>query len=804
VAIARAEVGPDADRTRLAVIAMGKTGGCELNYISDVDVIFVAEPADGVPEEESTAIATDLATRLMRICSASTPAGSLWQVDPALRPEGKNGPLVRTVASHRSYYERWAKTWEFQALLKARAVAGDAAVGQAYCEAVQPMVWQASSRENFVDDVQAMRRRVEQHIPAAEADRQLKLGPGGLRDVEFSVQLLQLVHGRADESLRTGTTLDGLAALSAGGYVGRDDAATLGTAYRLLRTLEHRIQLFRLRRTHLMPTSENDLRWLGRALGHRSSPGEAVVAQWRAQQREVRRLHERIFYRPLLSAVARLSDSDVRLTPEAARERFSALGFRDPRGALRHLEALTGGISRRAAIQRQLLPVMLGWFADEADPDAGLLAFRKISDELGSTHWYLRLLRDEGSAAERLAHTLARSRFAADLLEQAPECVQFLGDSSGLQPRSREDVLRRMRSAAGRKDDPASAVLAARTIRRSELFRVAVADLTGAVTLDALGGAMTDLTAALLEVTLEVCLRDLEERTGAPPLTRVLVVGMGRLGGAEQGYGSDADVVFVHDPVEGADEGEAQTQALEVVKELIRLLGLSGPDPNLDVDASLRPEGKNGPLVRSLESYRQYYSRWSLVWEAQALLRAAPVAGDPGLAERYLALVAPIRWPAGGLDDGQVREIRTLKARMEAERLPRGGDRKTHFKLGHGGLSDVEWVVQLVQLRHAHTHPELRTTSTMAALAAAERLGLVGAEHAADLAAAWRLASSMRNAGVLFRAKALEAVPTDPRDADGIARILGLPGGSGQDLAERFRRVARRARAAHEAELYGA
>ena len=162
-----------------------------------------------------------------------------------------------------------------------------------------------------------------------------------------------------------------------------------------------------------------------------------------------------------------------------------------------------------------------------------------------------------------------------------------------------------MRSAAGRKDDPASAVLAARTIRRSELFRVAVADLTGAVTLDALGGAMTDLTAALLEVTLEVCLRDLEERTGAPPLTRVLVVGMGRLGGAEQGYGSDADVVFVHDPVEGADEGEAQTQALEVVKELIRLLGLSGPDPNLDVDASLRHEGKNGPLVRSLESYRQ-------------------------------------------------------------------------------------------------------------------------------------------------------------------------------------------------------
>ncbi|HOB80008.1 MAG TPA: bifunctional [glutamine synthetase] adenylyltransferase/[glutamine synthetase]-adenylyl-L-tyrosine phosphorylase [Ornithinibacter sp.] len=800
--IARDEVGADAGRTRLAVIAMGKTGGRELNYISDVDVIFVAEPADGVPEEESTAIATDLATRLMRICSASTATGALWQVDPALRPEGKNGPLVRTVASHRSYYERWAKTWEFQALLKARPVAGDAEVGQAYCDAVQPMVWQASTRENFVADVQAMRRRVEQHIPPAEAARQLKLGAGGLRDVEFSVQLLQLVHGRADESLRTGTTLDGLAALSAGGYVGREDAATLATAYRLLRTLEHRIQLYRLRRTHLMPTAASDLRRLGRALGHRSSPADAVIAQWKAQQREVRRLHERIFYHPLLSAVARLSDSEVRLTPEAARERLSALGFRDPHGALRHLEALTDGLSRRAAIQRQLLPVMLGWFADEADPDAGLLAFRKISDELGTTPWYLRLLRDEGSAAERLAHTLARSRFAAGLLEQAPECVQFLGDAAGLRPRAREDVLRRMRSAAGRKDDPASAVLAARTIRRSELFRVAVADLSGLLTLDGLGTAMTDLTSALLEVTLELCVRDLEARTGAPALTRVVVVGMGRLGGGEQGYGSDADVLFVHDPVDGADEGAAQAQALEVVKDLIRLLGLRGPDPNLDIDAGLRPEGKNGPLVRSLASYREYYARWSLVWEAHALLRAKPIAGDADLGQRFLDLVAPLRWPAGGLDATQVREIRTLKARMEAERLPRGADRKTHFKLGHGGLSDVEWVVQLVQLQHAHAHPELRTTSTMAALSAAESLGLIDPDHATDLAASWRLASSMRNAGVLFRAKTVDAVPTDPRDADGIARILGLPGGSGQELGERYRKLARRARAAHEAEFY--
>ena len=809
--IARSELGEAADGTRLAVIAMGKTGGQELNYISDVDVIFVAEPGvgpDGEPVDEaaSTALAADLAARVMRVCGAHTAAGSLWEVDPALRPEGKAGPLVRTVGSHRAYYERWAKTWEFQALLKARPVAGDAEIGRAYLEAMSPFVWQAASRENFVDEVQAMRRRVEQHVPKAESDRQIKLGPGGLRDIEFSVQLLQLVHGRSDESLRSRNTLEALAALSAGGYVGREDAATLADAYRFLRTLEHRIQLHRLRRTHVMPNGPGDLRRLGRALGLRSQPDEEIVAQWRARQREVRRLHERIFYRPLLSAVARLSRDEARLTPEAARERLSALGFRDPRGALRHLEALTEGPSRRAALQRQLLPVMLGWFADEADPDAGLLAFRRISDELGSTPWYLRLLRDEGSAAERLAHTLARSRYAGDLLEQAPESVQFLGDSRGLTPRTRDEILTRMRAAAGRRDTAVDAIAAARVIRRSELFRIAVADLTGRIGLGEVGAALTAVTTALLEVALEHVTKDVVARTGGRPLTRMLVVGMGRLGGGEQSYGSDADVLLVHDPV-GQGSGEvdaqaAQDQALEIVKELVKILGQRGPDPVVEIDTDLRPEGKNGPLVRSLASYAEYYGRWAHVWERHALVRAAPVAGDPELAERFAALIDPLRWPDGGLTAEQLRDIRRLKARMEAERLPRGADRKTHLKLGHGGLSDVEWVVQLTQLRHAHEHPSLRTPSTLEALDAAVDAGLIDAERGTDLRRAWELASRIRNAGVLFRSRGLESLPSDPREADGVARILGMPAGSGEMLTDTYRRYARRARAAHEQLFY--
>jgi glutamate-ammonia-ligase adenylyltransferase len=207
LAIASTAAPDDAALCRLAVIAMGKCGGHELNYVSDVDVIFVGEAAEGADEGKAVRAATKLAAHMMRICSETTVEGSIWPVDANLRPEGRNGPLVRTLASHLAYYQRWAKTWEFQALLKARPVAGDLALGAEYVDALEPLVWKVAERENFVTDVQKMRRRVVENIPAAEIDRELKLAPGGLRDVEFAVQLLQLVHGRADTSLRSGTTL---------------------------------------------------------------------------------------------------------------------------------------------------------------------------------------------------------------------------------------------------------------------------------------------------------------------------------------------------------------------------------------------------------------------------------------------------------------------------------------------------------------------------------------------------------------------------------------------------------------------
>ncbi len=832
LAIARSQLPPGSAPARLAVIAMGKCGGRELNYASDVDVIFVAAAA-GDPRPDSAGpgsagadsagaeaevlrTATRLAAGLVRTCSQTTAEGALFPVDPNLRPEGRDGPLVRTLASHVAYYQRWAKTWEFQALLKARPVAGDRELGQAYLDALSPMVWQAAQRPHFVADVQAMRRRVIGNLAPGEAPRQLKLGPGGLRDIEFAVQLLQLVHGRTDDSLRETGTLPALAALARGGYVGREDAASMAAAYRFLRTVEHLLQLRQLRRTHTLPEDPAALRRLGRALRRartrggaaapappsRADPAAELMAQWRQHAREARRLHEKLFYRPLLDAVARLPADAVRLTREEARARLEALGYADPAGALRHIEALTSGVSRRAAIQRTLLPVMLEWFADAAQPDAGLLAFRQVSDALGDSPWYLRLLRDDTNVARRMARLLASSRYATDLLMRAPETVALLGSDDQLAPRPATALHTEATAVVSRHTSADEAAQAVRALRRRELLRTAAADLLGVTTVEETEEALTVITAVTIGGALEAAISQFERESGPMP-TRICVVGMGRFGGRETGYGSDADVMFVHDPLPGAEDQVASRAAHTVAEEVRRLLAQPAPDPPLVVDPGLRPEGRQGPLVRTLASYRAYYQRWSLAWEAQALLRADPAAGDRELGERFNALADEFRYPAGGISATAVLDIRRLKARMEAERMPRGTDPAMHLKLGPGGLSDVEWVVQLLQLTHAHEVPALRTTRTLTALRAAEEAGLIGADDAAALAASWRLATRIRNAVVLLRGRSSDVLPAKQAERAAVARILGYSPDASQDLVEDYRRTARRARAVMERLFYG-
>ncbi|WP_018907642.1 bifunctional [glutamine synthetase] adenylyltransferase/[glutamine synthetase]-adenylyl-L-tyrosine phosphorylase [Salinispora arenicola] len=801
--LALGELPEGTPRPRLAVVAMGKCGGGELNYVSDVDVIFVAA------EDDDLSAATTVATRLIHVCGLVA-----WPVDAALRPEGKRGPLVRTLASHLAYYRRWARTWEFQALLKARPAAGDLALGQEWIDQLAPLLWRAAERPEAVEDVRAMRRRIIDHIPPAEQEREIKRGPGGLRDIEFAVQLLQLVHGRGDEALRAPGTIPALRALVTGGYVGRADGEALLRGYHFLRTVEHRLQLQGLRRTHTVPTDPASLRWLAGALGYAATPGRSAVEAFRAERithaTEVRRLHAKLLYRPLLASVARVPADGLRLTPTAARNRLEILGFADPGGALRHLQALTGGVSRTAAIQRTLLPVLLSEFADAPEPDRGLLSYRQVSDKLGSTPWYLRLLRDEGPVARRLARVLSSSRYATDLLAREPEALRLLAEESEFAARPRGVLCEGFAAAAARHvGDPVEAIRAVRALRRRELVRLACADVLSragslapspprvegravpALTdVSAVGTALADVT----DATLAAALRAARAAQPSMPGLRFAVIGMGRLGGYESNYLSDADVLFVYDPPEGASESAASAAAQAVAEELRRLLSMPAPDPALGVDTDLRPEGRQGPLVRSLAAYAQYYARWSRIWEAQALLRARFVCGDDELGTEFLAMVEPVRHPVEGLTREQAVEIRRIKARVETERMPRGADPATHTKLGRGGLADVEWAVQLLQLRHAGQLPALRGTRTLDALAAARDAGLVDPADAAAMSAGWTLAAQVRNALMLVRGRAADQLPRHGVELAGVVRLLGRddPG----EFLDEYLRTGRRSRAA--------
>ncbi|PRZ15248.1 bifunctional [glutamine synthetase] adenylyltransferase/[glutamine synthetase]-adenylyl-L-tyrosine phosphorylase [Nesterenkonia sandarakina] len=813
LAVSRAELthrnGRTAETVELAVIGMGKCGARELNYISDVDVIFVHRASADIDSAAARNTAVAMASGISKVINGTGPEPGLWEVDANLRPEGREGDLSRTLESHLEYYKRWAHGWEFQALLKARPIAGSRSLGQDYIEAIWPQVWTSSAQENFVENVQRMRRRVFDNIPADEVDREIKLGRGGLRDIEFTVQLLQLVHGRVDESLRVRDSLTAIEMLEAGEYVARSDRDAMSRCYRMLRLYEHRIQMSNMRRTHLMPVKPDEVRALAHAVQppnrRRRPAGDEVLHQWREIAREVASFHERIFYRPLLSTTAVLSDEEVRLTAKAAQDRLAALGYHDPAGAMRHISTLTSGVSRRAKLQRRILPMMLGWFGEGVDPDGGLLAFRRLSESLGQSPWYLTMLRDSSVAAERLCLVLSGSRFISDMLEHSPESTKWLGDNAALAPRSFDALWKEISNKITRhKGDLEAAMRLTRLVRQRETLRVAIGDAVGLLELSEVGTALSDVDRAATLGAMRVAESEVWQAEGRH--ADLAVIAMGRQGGREIGYGSDMDAMFVHDVAEGGDaklaDAQAQKLAMRVSAQLSKPLkpAIRGEFP-LKLDADLRPEGKQGPLSRSLESYTEYYRRWMDVWERQALLRARPIGGDDDLLDGFMELADSVRYGPPP-SSSQIREIRRIKARVESERLPRGADPSRHVKLGRGGLSDVEWLVQLFQLQHAHAMPRLRTSSTLVALDAMVDEELISPLDAEQLAEAWKLCTRVRSATTVWSGKTADVLPSARRDLDAVARWCGFPSGGSAEFEDHYLRTTRRCRQVYERLFY--
>ena len=760
-----------ADADGLAVIGMGKLGGHELNYSSDIDVVFVgAGPLDR---------ATKAARRVMAI------AGLAYRVDPDLRPEGRDGALVRTLESYEAYWARWAEPWERQAMLKAVPVAGFDELGGDFHARAQAWLWGDPFDADAIREVRAMKARTEASVARrGGGDRELKRGPGGIRDIEFTVQLLQLVHGHADQSLRSPTTLDALDELARAGYVDGADATVLADAYRYLRRVEHRLQLVEGQQVHTMPTDAASLDHLARTLGRRdsgeASAAETVEREVRRSQLAVRSIHERIYFRPLLEAFSGVGGP---LTPDAAAARLEAFGFTDARRTEAAVRELTRGLNRTSRLMQQMLPLLLDWLSTSPDPELGLVVLRNLlTGSAKRTSVLVETFREAPDAARCLCHLVGTSRMVGDVLGHHPDLVARLPHPDRLRTETRDALVASAATALGWRTDPDDRQDALRRWKDRNLVGIAARDLLGYETdVDVIG---RDLT-ALAEATIDAALGALE------PAVPFAVLALGRLGGAELSYASDLDLVFVHD----ADDATGVEEAQRLATRLVRALGGATPARRLyDVDTDLRPEGRQGAMVRSVAAFARYWEGHAQTWERQAMLRARPVAGDLGLGQAVLTTVAPHVW-AGGLSAEDELAIRRLKARMEHERLPAGEDPDFHLKLGRGSLSDVEWTVQLLQLRHG-----VAATGTWPALASLEAGGALEPDDADALRAAYRFCERTRNRLYLVRSAPGDALPTQPEQLRWLARSLGT---TSVELREEYRRVTRRARWVVERIFYG-
>ena len=429
--------------------------------------------------------------------------------------------------------------------------------------------------------------------------------------------------------MRTLATVDALEALVKAGYVGRDDGNQLIEAYEFLRLLEHRLQLERFRRTHIMlPADDEDtLEWLANVSGFRAQGSKSASTMMNKHLKKIRlrisELHSRLFYRPLLNSVVSMSPAELKLTPQAAKLQLAALGYQAPDRAFEHLTALASGTSRKARIQSILLPTLMEWLSDTADPDAGLLNYRKLSDAAFDRTWFLRMLRDEGIVGKRLMSILGTSPYTADLMIAAPDVVKLLSDGSDgpkLLDTTTEQVSSSLLRAAKRHRNPDKAVSVARSLRRVELARIASGDLLGYLDVQQVCRELSTIWAAVLEAALRAEVRGWmhKQETDEPrPLARIAVIGMGRLGGMELGFGSDADVMVVAQPAPGVEETQALKWAIGIIDKLRSRLAKPSGDPPLEVDLGLRPEGRSGAIVRTIESYERYYSQWGEPWEMQ-------------------------------------------------------------------------------------------------------------------------------------------------------------------------------------------
>jgi glutamate-ammonia-ligase adenylyltransferase len=813
------------------VLGMGKLGGVELNFSSDIDIIYLYEDDDGESEGGSRGKAapreffTRLAEELTRMMGAVTEDGFVFRTDLRLRPLGRQGPIVQSLASALLYYESWGQCWERSALIKARPVAGERELGGHFLREVEPFIYRRYLDFTTVEELRGMKARIERELLSpASRKRNVKLGKGGIREIEFFTQALQLVNGGYDPRIREHNTLKALSLLAAHGFIPAREENRLNPAYRFLRDVEHKIQMVQEAHSHSIPEGKEAETALARRLGYAKTKDggerELFWRDYRAHTAAVRAAFDRLFY----SAEKEMQKRGLSQWENIWRDlddeelvvaELKALGFPDPERAYRDLLAVRDGESysppspRRLKVLCVLGPALIEAVLHSSAPDRALFNLAEFSRGLGGRTGFLSLLAENPKTMHLLIDLFAGSQFLTDLFLQRRELLDSLIRADLATARkTAAEMLRDLEAAAAETGDIEGKLNALRRGKTEELLRIGLHDLGNELGLEAIFKQLTSLADACLAAALALAAVEIEERYGELPQGRFAVVGMGKLGGREIDYNSDLDLIFMYDaPVEAQSEGgpsgrlDAHEYYVRLGQKLITFLSAPMEEGLLyQIDMRLRPSGRAGPLVSSLEAFRHYHQTSSELWERQALIKLRCAAGEPSLGREAEEVARSFAYGTGLTEEG-VAAIDHLRARMENELAGENADR-FNLKKGIGGLVDIEFLTQMLQLAHGRRHRELRKQATLDALRALRDRKIIGAEEYRLLSQGYLFLRRLDHRLRLERQQSIDILERDPAKIQGIALALGYKGKkearAGQRLLEDYEKLRMRIRACYE------
>jgi glutamate-ammonia-ligase adenylyltransferase len=790
---------------RFVVLGLGKLGGRELNFSSDIDLIFVYEgegETAGIPGTGGTRLGRishqeffrKLGEMLVKGVGESSAEGHLYRVDLRLRPEGRSGSIAASLRTCEMYYEAWGQTWERQALIKARPVAGDLALGEIFLRLVVPFVYRQYLDYRALEEIRAMKERINLAVREdRRARRNVKLGYGGIREIEFLVQGLQLLHGGKNPWVREANTLRALHRLAGENLVADADYELLVRAYSFLRKLEHRLQILHDRQTHTLPEAPRELASLARRMGYHPpehpDPVASLLEEYARHTGAVRTLYDTFLKRvqprgeePVdepADPLALFFSAD--LPVEELRSRLAPVGFEDPDRALRNLQAIREGqpFAHYAPEARhalaQLAPSLVTALASVPDPDLALTTFERFIATVAARESFITLLAEAQGLLELLVRLFGTSEFLSATLLHHPDLLDALLTPEPAARHGRERVAADLQRALAEAAGGSARLDALRRVKKAEELRIGLQDILDQVDPMDTHLALTRLAEACLETALQMAERDLGERFGMPDPPGFAIIGLGKLGGLELGYASDLDVVYVYRQ-EGTTTGPERLTHTEYFSKLADRIGkiltsITQEGSAYRVDTRLRPGGQKGELALPLAAFETHFTRLAELWERQAYIKARPVAGDPHLSRAFAEQTRRFVYDAQELPDLAAR-IQAMRHRMEVERA-RTADKGAHVKLGSGGIVDIEFLVQYLQLTHGRIRRHLHTPNTLEALRLLAREDLLSRADADVLEESYRFLRRVENRLRIVADLSVNSLPAAPAKLEKLARRMG-------------------------------